>query len=551
MKISFLKLILALVVSLGLFTACKKQLEEYNPTGLTADAVFSTSAGFETLVNAAYAYTRFWYGKEEGYGLTEMGTDLWINGSDNRQPEMLNYLNLQSNQAFVDTLWRKTYQAINVCNAGISRIDKAGLNETLRKTREGELRFLRAFYYWHIVEMWGGVHFTLEESKKPQTTANRTSIETFYKQIIEDLTFAVNNLPVTTTNYGRATKPAAEAFLARIYLTRGNNAEASALAQKVISSYGFRLLPNYADLWRMNNLVNSEVIWAVNYSSNLLLNDRRDNILFPDGHPRGGHNGHLMFGMRYDVSTPGMVRDIANGRPFVRYMPTLFLLDLFNDEIDSRYDASFKTVWFANVNAPTAGIAIGDTAIVATKKVIPPAIKATRKYRIYDREVIYNPVTGASRDNQHFPPLRKFDDPTRATVAEEQSARDAFIFRLAEMYLIVAEAEMNLGNTSKAAEFINVVRSRAAKAGRQNEMQVTASQINIDFILDERARELAGEQLRWFDLKRTGKLVERVRKYNPEGAPNVQNFHNLRPIPQTQLDAILNKTEFTQNSGYN
>ena len=197
MKMSFLKLMFALVVGLGLFTACKKQLEEYNPTGLTADAVYSTPAGFETLVNAAYAYTRFWYGKEEGYGLTEMGTDLWINGSDNRQPEILNYLNLQSNQAFVDTLWRKTYQAINVCNAGVSRISKvAGYDETRRKTREGELRFLRAFYYWHIVEMWGGVHFTLEESKTPQTTANKTPVETFYKQILEDLNFAVNNLQI-------------------------------------------------------------------------------------------------------------------------------------------------------------------------------------------------------------------------------------------------------------------------------------------------------------------------------------------------------------------
>jgi hypothetical protein len=81
-------------------------------------------------------------------------------------------------------------------------------------------------------------------------------------------------------------------------------------------------------------------------------------------------------------------------------------------------------------------------------------------------------------------------------------------------------------------------------------MQITPAMVNLDFILDERARELAGEQLRWFDLKRTGKLVERVKLYNPVAAPFVQEYHNVRPIPQRQIDAVTNKTEFVQNNGY-
>lgn len=85
---------------------------------------------------------------------------------------------------------------------------------------------------------------------------------------------------------------------------------------------------------------------------------------------------------------------------------------------------------------------------------------------------------------------------------------------------------------------------------RQPEMQIQASQVNLDFILDERAREFAGEQMRWFDLKRTGKLVERVTKYNPDAAPYIKNFHVLRPIPQSELDAVTNKNEFRQNEGY-
>ncbi len=81
-------------------------------------------------------------------------------------------------------------------------------------------------------------------------------------------------------------------------------------------------------------------------------------------------------------------------------------------------------------------------------------------------------------------------------------------------------------------------------------MQITGTDVTLDFILDERGREFAGEQLRWFDLKRTGKLVERVTLHNPVAAPFVKEYHNLRPIPQKQIDAVTNKTEFSQNPGY-
>jgi hypothetical protein len=119
------------------------------------------------------------------------------------------------------------------------------------------------------------------------------------------------------------------------------------------------------------------------------------------------------------------------------------------------------------------------------------------------------------------------------------------------MYLIAAEAELNLGHSDLAAEYLNVVRERAALPGHESEMRVNPSDVTLDFILDERAREFAGEQMRWFDLKRTGKLVERVQAHNPDAAPYVQAFNALRPIPQRELDAVSNKDEFTQNPGYN
>jgi starch-binding outer membrane protein, SusD/RagB family len=546
------KIIISMLILAGsalLLGSCKKKLEEYNPSGLTASTVYTKATGFETLVNAAYSYSRFWYGKEEGYSVTEMGTDIWTNGTGDVYPQLSTYNNLQgSNTSALDLLWSNTYAAINLCNQGISSIGGVSdYSATQRTTREAELRFLRAFYNWHLVETWGGVHFTTQPTSGVVTTANKTSVDTFYNQIFSDLQFAVNNLPVTTTDYGRATKPVAKAFLARMYLTRGMNAEAIAMSNDVIKNYGYSLLPKYSDLWNMGNLKNKEVIWAIDYSANLSLNDLTT-ASYPYGHSRGSNNGHLLWIMVYDqVNTSILIRDVNNGRPFNRYMPTLALLNMYDETNDSRYEGSFQTVWY--VNKAATGFAIGDTAVYTAKTTIPAAVINSKKYTTYDVSKTYG-SNGVPIQRKFYPSLKKFKDSTRATANEAQSARDVFVMRLAEMYLIAAEAEFNNGKLDSSAYYLNVIRTRAALPGRTANMQVTASQINMDFILDERARELAGEQLRWFDLKRTGKLVDRVKRLNPDAAPYIQPYHTVRPIPQSQIDAVSNKDQFTQNPGY-
>ncbi len=536
--------IAALTILAGV-SSCKKTLEEKNPSGVTAESVFTTPQGFEALVNAAYAYQRWWYGKEEGYSISEMGTDIWTSGSGDVYPDLSKYVNLQGSNGALTSEWQNFYAAVNLCNAGINGAANAGLSNAARTQREAELRFLRAFYYWHIVETWGGVHFTTQETSGIITTANKTPVDTFYAQIFRDLNFAVNNLAVTTTDYGRVTKPAAMSFLARMYLTRGMNAEANAMARAVINGgFGFQLQASYADLWKMSNLVNKEIVYAVNYSTNLSLNDLADANSNPLGHSRGSNNGHLLFIMKYD-DQPGMLRDILNGRPFNRYQPTRFLLDLFNENDDARYEGSFKQVWICNNTTRPTGMKIGDTAVYCSKQVVG----GTHIYKLYDRNAVYN-TDGSTKDNLHYVSLSKFDDPTRASANEAQSARDAFVIRFSELYLIASEAQFKLGRADSAAYYMNFVRTRAAKTGRTAAMQVVASQMTLDFILDERAREFAGEQLRWFDLKRTGKLIDRIKVDNPDVAANVQAYHTVRPIPQSQIDAVTNRSEFTQNTGY-
>jgi len=531
-----------------LITSCNKKLEEFNPSGLTGATVLTKAAGFETVVNAAYSYSRFWYGKEEGNALSEMGTDIWCSGSGDVYPQLTQYNNLQgANTDALNTEWNNFYAAINLCNTGIAGI--SGVTDytaTQKATREAELRFLRAFYYWHIAEMWGGVNFTTQPTSGVVNTANLTPVDTIYTQIFADLKFAVANLPATTTDYGRVTVPAAKAFLARMDLTRGKYAEACSLANDVIKNYGFSLLPKFSDLWDMTKIKNKEVVWAIDYSTNLANNDLRGTT-YPYGHSRGSNSAHLLYLMVYDqVNTSVLIRDIPNGRPFNRYMPTKALLNLFDATVDSRYAGSFQDVWYANKAAGT--VKIGDTVCYCPKGTVTTY---STKYITYDYSKVYSPTTGASIQNKFYISLSKFKDPTRTSVAEAQSARDVFVIRLAEMYMIAAEAKLNLSSLDSAAYFINQVRTRAAITGKTAQMQILPAQVTLDFILDERAREFCGEQIRWFDLKRTGKMISRITAMNPEALRYIQPYHLLRPIPQTQLDAVINKDVFKQNPGYN
>jgi hypothetical protein len=256
--------------------------------------------------------------------------------------------------------------------------------------------------------------------------------------------------------------------------------------------------------------------------------------------------------MEYDAGHPGTRRDIANGRPFKRFKPTQYTLKSFNLENDSRYHGTFKTVWYANnpANLPKPPqvpyeMKIGDTALYVPTYEMSAAERATKNYKVFNPSLVADPSNG-----RWFPSVNKFIDPRRLTLAQEPGSRDFFVARLAETYLIAAEANFKLGKLQEAATEINVVRTRAALPGKADAMKITPEQVTMDFILEERTRELLGEMVRWFDLKRTGTLVDRVKQYNPDGAGNIQNFHTLRPIPQDQLDRVTNPEEFIQNPGY-
>ena len=515
-------------------------LDENVISGITAPQYFGTAAGFEDAVIAAYQPLRSYYGSQDGWVMSTIGTDLWKDGSLNQDWYNRYSAGLNSSSPFLTNVWNGMYRGINNANTVIARADNIeGLSASLRDIRVAEARFLRAHYYYLLVMHYGPVHLTLEETIGVETEANRTSEEEIFAVILDDLEFAAETLPVTQDDWGRATREAARHMLAKVHLVLGNWEAAADYARSVINSGTHALLDDFADIWDHDNEQHAEVIWAVQYTDDLNANG-------------GGNWGHLGFLARYDQVT-GMVRDLYNGRPFSRLRPTTFMLsEIFgNDprngglhvENDVRYHASFNEVFYYNdPNGLPDGAALGDTAAWFTA--------AWQVQEMSAEERASAPYLLLGLDDftiRWYPSLTKVRDRNRAHFQDAAGSRDQFVMRLAETYLIAAEALMMQGRNAEAATYFNTVRERAAFPGQEIPL-ITPAELDLDAILDERARELVGEQHRWIDLKRTGTLVERVRMHNPFAAPNIQEHHTLRPIPQSQIDRTSN--EYAQNPGY-
>ncbi len=547
-------------------------LEEYNPGGTTADAIWSTPEGFVTLVNATYSDQREIFGKADGMFMLESGTDLWFNERKQGYADQITQYNGLTpadgnpNRA----LWRILWKGINHANAGINRINDAGFTDPVEENhRLGELRFLRGMYYYYLVETYGGVMLRTKETQDVILTAERSPVEDFYEVILTDLEFAAENLPESYGDeYSRATEKSALGFLARALLSRAWYAQgaerdeyfgrARDIAKKVIDEQarlGVELWDNFEDVFDpRNNKNNKEALYIM---SNSLQNPSLNFDV-------NGNRLHELFTTNY-ANKPGLLRSLEYGHEqYRRLMPTLAFLDFFDEESDARYAGSFREVWITNTPLTwTAQMAaeygkdpevIGttmeageDTALYITKKAVTD--KSSRPYLVYDRNDMYNP-DGSINEGLNFVSFTKFEDPlTRASADERTGYLDVIVMRLAEMYLIAAEAELQLGNPGVAADYINVIRERAAYPGMEAEMEVDGGIINIDFILDERARELGGEFVRWLDLKRTGKLLDRVNRLNPD-ITLIRDFHVLRPVPQAEIDALENGEEFKNNQGY-
>jgi starch-binding outer membrane protein, SusD/RagB family len=609
----------ATLAVLASFAGCVS-LDEKLITGVSSQ-YYSTPDGLNSALISSYAQLRGFYGKEQLLSLTQVGTDTWQAGdqlgSNNTNFDAYNgQLNSQAGE--LANTWNPAYQMINTLNAALDRgPNTAGIPAATKNALLGEAHFLRALEYFTLVQFFGDLTLSLHENAGVVLEATRQPAADVYKAIIADLDTAIAQLPVTQSQFGRATRGAAQTLRSKVYLTRAYKSYGAAQAdfnqalsdaKAVIASGTYTLEPVYADLWcvaragdpgRGGYCDNTgyvqdrrEFIFTVQFNYNQANND-------VDGTPQYNYL-HLVYGSQYDNAATGVgiPRDINNGRPFRRIKPTQYGFAVFNqryagtpgasDILDTRFDGSYQTVWYATAggqrnpvgtcptaNLPVRGLVactsnavvnVGDTTIMYANYAVDNAKRQASKYTIRttcpaglaDPSVYCGDNFGEQNGYigwDRYPVLKKFQDNLRPGGFNDQNGgKVQVVLRLGEVYLLAAEAALGVGNTAEAAQMINVLRTRAASPGHKTDpaFQVTPAQINLDFIMDERERELAGEFNRWYDLVRPGPtfFLSRVQKYNPKAAPNVQAKHALRPIPQSQIDGVVTGPKYPQNPGY-
>lgn len=562
--------ILTIVLATGA-VSCKKFLKEENIGGITDENFYTNAAGYESLVNSCYASLRSIY--DINPSLFEYGTDITTRGEIEavsgtvgdlviRATGLNEYKTLAADNSAVNTFFTAAYSGIQRCNTAINRAGSIpGLSESLGNKRAGEVRFIRAYYYYLLVENFGGIPIVQDEINSPVTHFVPNSEQEVYDFIIGDLNAAVSSLDAATPDFGRATQGAAKHLLALVYLTRGYKSfgagtdftKAAQLAEEVTSSGTYTLLPAFADVFNPGNQKNKEIIFSIQYDP--------ASVRPPTG---AGNGQNILFGWRI-WREPGFFEEATvYNRRVSDFMPTPFLYTLYNTAKDTRYDATFLSRFTATKDAVSGSMNIKkgdlrfyfpypDQPFTGQDSIALKAANPNVEIIRFDKwKQDFSGIGGVMK----FPMINKFFDPQATSWGNNErdyrSTRDIFVFRLAETYLIAAEAYFKAGQADKAAEKLNVVRQRAAKAGQS--LSITAADVTIDFLLDERAREQAGEYKRWLDLKRTHRLLRAFQNNNLSQMANpgvteaqITKFY-LRPIPQSVIDR---DTEgYPQNPGY-
>ncbi|GAA4395592.1 hypothetical protein GCM10023187_02700 [Nibrella viscosa] len=591
----------------AIFSAsCEKILVE-NPQAQIVPSFFNSPAGVLGGIAGVYNDIRSQWGTEGFTVEMQAGTDEFLQGASAGSGIPYTYNGLNSSN--FGSAWSTAFQDINTLNGVLKYGQTIDLPETTRKQYLAQAKFLRGFWYFYLVQTWGDVPLNTEFITVPSQAASRQPAAQVYEQVIKDLTEAAADLPnqPTAPFLGKAaTKPVAQLLLAKAYLTRGwlNNTQAdfiqaAAICDEIIankSAYGLDLWQDYGDAFVPANDYGKETMFV---SDHVL--DAKFGYYSVGGAASGGaaqnltpwfttwnypnNSGVNSFknaaGVLVNSGTSGMIRDSYYGRPYIRMRPNSFrwttgpnagknyFLDqaFANRDVDSRYINSFYTVYIANTSITNPATAANNTRGITYTTVVGadtavwlPDFEVAGAPQLIGNRPFKGIVVPPSLWNSGiFPSLKKFMDPSRGANFNDPSTRPCVLYRFSDVYLTGAEAYFKAGNPTKAADLINVVRRRAAfrktntaaqNAAAATAMTISASDVTLDFILDERSREFFGEWQRWHDLVRTRSLVRRVKAWNPEAAPYIQDFHMLRPIPQTQIDRVVEGPKFPQNPGY-
>lgn len=476
------------------------------------------------------------------------------------------YAELNNENAGVSFLWQEMYEIINNANLIVTAL---GDNPTGTQAQEAaEARFFRAYAYNTLVTLWGDVPLITTSTSVPRTDYTRQPVADIDKQIEEDVNYAMANLPAVgkAAHESRANKDFARMLAAEAFLRMGLRdntyyAKAEAAVDPVITEGNYKLISTrygkytgeggdfYHDMFRWGNQRrsqgNTEGIWTFEMEYNrdviggTIDNPQQRRVWVPAFHKYSGMQNCDSLGGRGN----GRLR-LSN---FIKY-------GLFDkgDIRNSNYNIR-RVLYYNRPNySEVVGIDADGFRVAKDKGVKNITIKTG------DRVI---PFKGDTL-NVFYPYTTKWGGYDTSDDFGYAIVKDWSVMRFAEAYLLRAEARMRQSKNQLAADDINVLRDRAFKdyrtqSGNVDAGKVTAAQINIDFILDERARELVGEENRRMTLCRTNTLAERIEKNGDKvpAAPEskvitgFKDFNALLPIPLSTIQ--LNKdAEITQNPGY-
>lgn len=530
---SFLKSILSISVLAMLMTSCTKKLDLFPKNDITSETVYSTPDGYKKAFaklygsfaltgNSGPAGNGDVQGIDEGFSdflrlfwkAQELSTDEAVISWGDAGIQDFHNMNWSSNNPFLQGLYYRSFYQITLCNdfinqssdANLSKRGISGADADVIRVYKNEARFLRAFQYWVQLDLWGNPPFVTENNKIGADLPTQIKRPDLFTYVEGELKALESSLPATN-EYGRANKFTAKALLARLYLNAqvytgaARYADALNYAKDVISNGGYNLWKGspvdpaaYTQLMLADNntyagLPGSEFIFTINY----------------DGLKTQGFGG-TTFLTHAAVGGGGFDAGIGGGWAGTR--TTKALVNLFPDVTGA---ADKRAQFF------TAGqdIEIFDQ----TKYVQGYGIK---KYRNLKKD-------GGNGQSLDFSDI------------------DFPVFRLAEMYLIYAEAFLNSGggDATTALGYINALKARA------NAAPITSGQLTKDFILDERGRELYWEGFRRTDLIRYKKFVESSYLWPWKGGVaagrGVESFRTLYPLPASDVSS---NTNLVQNTGY-
>lgn len=529
-----------------LLTSCLSDdfLDENIKDLISADNLFTDFKGFESALNGLnalavkeHAYegdnANYCYNTMMVQGMDNMWSPRW-GGISQAMNEYDGKLTSQIGQ--IRLTWEWLYQIINASNTIIERAENQNIDwmtnspiEALARKNKvvAEARFFRAWAYRHLTNLWNNVPLNLNESKGDMIDNKwmptpRSEVE---KQMESDWLFAAEHLPFVAEIPGRVSSAVAYHYLAELYIIWKDYNMAEEFAKKVTSRSEYQLITNrygvkknkpgtpFTDMFIDGNVNrhegNTEVLWVFQHEYLVAGGDVWSRMIrwytFPYWYPFKG----VTLAITID----------RGGRGLSAGAITSWAIDNFGNHDDRGSEYALRKFYI---------IGEGDKITGTTYK-----IGDTLKLQWGRNLEIMNQVG--------WPSITKYDWAHPDNVSSGRSYKDEPYIRLAETYLLLAEAQIKQGKLTEAAATINILRKRA------NAPEISSSIIDIDFLLDERSRELFLEEHRRYVLVRNGKYAERVNKYNGTTLGNVLDKYAYFPIPQPVIDE---NPDYPQNEGW-